>query len=86
MNRLLSFEKRAFRIMGLTHSPHLSILDISDKQCSNLSNLSIESSTNHPLRSLLEENAVTFTRSTLSLKKPFSKIKRFKESFIKYCK
>ena len=50
MNRILSFEKRAFRIMGLTHSHHLSILDISDKQCSNLFK-SIESSTNHPCTS-----------------------------------
>ena len=84
LNRLVSFEKRAFRIMGLDHSSHMSVIDFGESLCSNLFH-SIERTKNHPLRSMFLENASTITRSNLSLRRPFCKTKRFRDSFIKFC-
>ena len=85
VNRLVSFEKRAFRIMGLDHSSHMSVSDFGESLCSSLFN-SIERSKNHPLRSMFLENALTSTRSSLSLRRPFCKTKRFRDSFVKFCR
>ena len=85
MNRLLSFERRAFRIIGRDPSNHLSVLDVGNRQCFKLFR-SIETSKNHPLRSMFLERVPTSTRSSLSLRRPHSKTKRFLDSFIKFCK
>ena len=84
MKRLLSVEKRAFRIMGLDPASYPSVLDVANKCSSNLF-LHIEKNKTHPLRSIFDERVSSGTRSSLSLKQPFSRTKRLKNSFIKYC-
>jgi len=84
MNRFLSFERRAFRIIGWDHSSQFSVIHTGERQCSKLFE-SIEASRTHPLRSMFLEKAPSSTRSSLSLRRPRSKTKRFLESFVKFC-
>jgi len=84
-NKLFRFENRAFRIMNLDSKLHPSLESSMTSLCDNLF-MQIAKSPDHPLRSMFQMKASNRTRSTSSLVKPFTRTKRYKNSFIKYCK
>ncbi len=85
LEKLRRVERRCFRIMNLNSSDFPSLIDVCESTCNKLFN-SINSYDSHPLRYFFTLKPRTFTRSNTTLTHPRTKTKRFKNSFIKYCK
>ena len=81
LHKLLRVEKRVSRIIGVNISPTL--LEVADVTCKKLLS-AISKHPQHPLRELFQLKETTRTRSSLLLRRPFTKTERFSSSFIKY--
>ncbi|MEL7309549.1 MAG: reverse transcriptase domain-containing protein, partial [Pseudomonadota bacterium] len=80
---LLRFERRLCRIMGIEPADHPSVVDFMNLSCEKLF-IQIHNNVNHSMRSLFLPHSSS--RSMLQLRPPFARTKRFKSSFIRYCK
>ena len=85
---LVRIEKRVFRIMGIDYAPEESVCVMLNKTGENLMS-SVMNNDCHLLRELftsVDLSARIATRRVNSLRAPFAKTSRFKNSFIKFCK
>ena len=77
------FERRVFRVIGDTNFP--SFCEVAEKICKKLMH-TILMCQEHPLRELFLTCPSTYAiRKHNSLRRPFTRTKRFRDSFIKYC-
>lgn len=81
LRKLLRVEKRVSRIIGESISPTL--LEAADVSCKKLLS-AISKHPQHPLRDLFLSNSTSRTRSSLHLRRRFTRTERLSSSFIKY--
>ena len=75
-------ERRVFRCMGTDVSNYVSLRDFAKEICERLFK-TVENEENHPLRTLFV-NRVPTSRNPSTLRPPFARTVRFKNSFISY--
>ena len=80
---LLRFERRLCRMMGIEPADQPSIIDFINVSCEKLF-IQIHDNVNHSMRSMFVSHSSS--RSMLKLRPPFARTKRFKSSFIRYCR
>ncbi len=82
MQRLERVERRIFRLIGQPDTLRPSLIESSQDLCRKLFS-QVTVNEHHPLRSLFLSRVPT-ARNALTLKPPFARTKRFKDSFIKF--
>ena len=82
---LLRFERRLCRMMGIDPADQPSVIDVINVSCEKLF-MQIHDNVNHSMRSMFLPHTYSSSRSVLKLRPPFARTKRFKSSFIRYCR
>ena len=82
---LLRFEHRLCRMMGIDPADQPSVIDVINVSCEKLF-IQIHDNVNHSMRSMFLPHTYSSSRSVLKLRPPFARTKRFKSSFIRYCR
>lgn len=86
INSLLRFERRLLRIMGIEPMQRPNVFEVMQKSCVKLF-ASVHDDADHSMRPLfVQVSSRSASRSNLSLRPPLARTKRFKRSFISYCK
>lgn len=81
--KLLSVEKRIFRVIGPCDDEHPSLFAAADLMCARIFQ-NVARDPHHPLRCFFDERRIT-PRNACPLKRPLTKTNRFLNSFIRYC-
>lgn len=83
LDKFLRIERRIFRIIGSDSFP--SLIDVFNNSCCKLFS-AVHKYPRHTLRQMFSRRNCNVTRATCTLRPPFARTSRFKNSFIKFCK